>query len=162
VPRFPHSFPTRRSSDLKTTSNYQKIRAYPFLKELTADEISQIAPHLEDFPGFYEEVSDMRNYPFSNAANILGYLSEVTQEEIDRDPFYTPGSRIGRAGIERFYEKEFRGKKGVKYIVTSALNNVVGSFEDGKYDTTAVQADPIHLGLDVNLQEYGEKLLQNK
>ena len=146
----------------KTTSNYQTIRAYPFLKELTADEISNIAPHLEDYPGFYEEVSDMRNYPFSNAANVLGYLSEVNQNEIDNDRFYTPGSRIGRSGIERFYEKEFRGKKGVKYIVTSALNNVVGSFEGGKYDTIAVQADPIHLGLDVNLQAYGEKLLENK
>jgi len=146
----------------KTTSNYQSIRAYPFIKELTADEISSIAPHLEDFPGFYEEVSDMRDYPFANAANILGYLSEVTQPEIDNDRFYTPGSRIGRAGIERYYENEFRGKKGVKYIVTSALNNVVGSFEDGKYDTTAVQADPIHLGLDIHLQAYGEKLLKNK
>lgn len=146
----------------KTTSNYQTIRAYPFLKELTADEISEIAPHLEDFPGFYEEVSDMRNYPYSNAANILGYLSEVTQEEINNDHFYTPGSRIGRSGIERFYEKEFRGRKGVKYIVTSAMNNVVGAFEDGKYDTTAVQAPPIHLGLDVELQAYGEKLLENK
>lgn len=146
----------------KTTSNYQDIRAYPFIKELTADEISMIAPHLEDYPGFYEEVSDMRDYPFANAANILGYLSEVTQPEIDNDHFYTPGSRIGRAGIERYYENEFRGKKGVKYIVTSALNNVVGSFEDGKYDTTAVQADPIHLGLDIHLQAYGEELLKNK
>lgn len=146
----------------KTTSNYQKIRAYPFMKELTADEISHIAPHLDNFPGFYEEVSSMRNYPFANGANILGYLSEVNKEEIDNDPFYRPGSRIGRAGIERFYEKEFRGKKGVHYIVTSAMNNTVGSFENGKYDTLAVQAPPIHLGVDIDLQAYGEQLLQNK
>lgn len=146
----------------KTTSNYQTIRAYPFIKELTADEMSRIAPHLEEFQGFYEEVASMRNYPFSNASNILGYLSEVTREEIDEDGFYKPGSMIGRAGIERFYEVEFRGKKGVHYIVSSALNNTVGSFENGRYDTTAVQAPAIHLGLDVILQGYGEKLLQNK
>ena len=101
-------------------------------------------------------------YPYANGANILGYLSEVNKEEIENDPFYRPGSRIGRAGIERFYEKEFRGKKGVHYIVTSAMNNTVGSFEDGKYDTLAVQAPPIHLGVDIDLQAYGEKLLQNK
>lgn len=146
----------------KTTANYQSIRAYPFMKELTADEISEIAPHLDNYPGFFEEVSSMRNYPFSNGANILGYLSEVTREEIDADQFYRPGSMIGRAGIERFYEKEFRGKKGVKYIVSSAMNNTVGSFENGKYDTTAVQAPAIHLGLDVLLQGYGEKLMKNK
>ncbi len=146
----------------KTTSNYQRVRAYPFMKELTADEISHIAPHLDDYTGFFEEVSSMRNYPYNNGANILGYLSEATREEIAADKFYRPGSVIGRAGIERFYESEFRGKKGVHYIVTSALNNTVGSFEDGKYDTAAVQADPIHLGLDVLLQGYGEELMKNK
>ncbi|MDX2359380.1 MAG: penicillin-binding transpeptidase domain-containing protein [Crocinitomicaceae bacterium] len=146
----------------KTTSNYQSIRAYPFIKELTAEEISHIAPHIENFPGFYEQVSSMRDYPHANGANILGYLAEVSQAEIDEDPFYKPGSRIGRAGIERFYEKHFRGIKGVKYVVTSAMNNTVGAFEDGKYDTTAVQAPPIHLGLDIELQAYGELLLQNK
>lgn len=146
----------------KTTSNYQSIRAYPFIKELTAEEMSRIAPHLENFKGFYEEVSSMRDYPYANGANILGYLAEVTQPEIDKDKFYKPGGRIGRAGIERYYEKQFRGEKGVRYIVTSAMNNTVGAFEDGKYDTIAKQAPPIHLGLDVELQAYGEKLLKNK
>ncbi len=146
----------------KTTSNYQRIRAYPFIKELTAEEISRIAPHLKNFKGFYEEVSSMRDYPYANGANILGYLAEVTQPEIDKDPFYRPGSRIGRAGIERYYEDYFRGKKGVRYIVTSAMNNTVGSFENGKYDTIAVQAPAIHLGLDIDLQAYGEQLMQGK
>lgn len=146
----------------KTTSNYQSIRPYPFIKELTADEMVKIAPHLDNFPGFYKEVTSMRNYPYSNGANILGYLAEVNQREVDEDKFYKPGSRIGRSGIERFYEKEFRGTKGIKYIVTSAMNNVVGSFENGKYDTIALQADPIMLGIDIDLQAYGEKLLKNK
>ena len=146
----------------KTTSNYQSIRPYPFIKELTADEMVKIAPHLDNFPGFYKEVTSMRNYPYSNAANILGYLAEVNQREVDEDKFYKPGSRIGRSGIERFYEKEFRGTKGIKYIVTSAMNNVVGSFENGKYDTIALQAEPIMLGIDIDLQAYGEKLLKNK
>ncbi|MDG1147606.1 MAG: penicillin-binding transpeptidase domain-containing protein [Crocinitomicaceae bacterium] len=146
----------------KTTSNYQKRRAYPFIKELSAEEISRIAPHLENFKGFYEEVSSMRHYPYANGANILGYLSEVTQPEIDNDKFYKPGGRIGRSGIERYYESQFRGEKGVKYIVTSAMNNTIGSFEDGKYDTIAKQSPPIQLGLDVLLQSYGEKLLKNK
>jgi penicillin-binding protein 2 len=146
----------------KRTSNYQRIRAYPFLKELTLEEIARIAIHLEDFPGFYEEVTSMRSYPFANGANILGYLSEVTREEIVADRFYRPGDNIGRAGIERFYEKEFRGKKGVRYIITSALNNALEPYADGKYDTIAEQSDPLDLGIDIDLQAYGEQLLQNK
>ena len=146
----------------KRTSNYQKIRKYPFLKELTLEEISSIAPHLENFPGFYEKVTSMRNYPFKSGANIMGYLSEVNREEVDDDRFYRPGDNIGRSGIEKFYERELRGRKGIKYIVTSALNNAIEPFADGKYDTTARQADPLKLGLDMIIQSYGEKLMKNK
>jgi len=146
----------------KRTSNYQKIRKYPFLKELTLEEISSIAPHLENFPGFYEKVTSMRNYPFKSGANIMGYLSEVNREEVDDDRFYRPGDNIGRSGIEKFYERELRGRKGIKYIVTSALNNAIEPFADGKYDTTARQADPLKLGMDIIIQSYGEKLMKNK
>jgi penicillin-binding protein 2 len=146
----------------KRTPNYQKIRSYPFLKELTLEEMSKIAPHLANFKGFYEEATSARNYPYKSAANILGYLSEVYREEIEEDHFYKPSNNIGRAGIERFYEKELRGVKGIKYIVTSALNNAIESYADGKYDTTARQADPLKMGMDVELQTYGEELMQKK
>jgi|TARA_B110000305_G_scaffold65165_1_gene72808 penicillin-binding protein 2 len=143
-------------------SNYQKIRPYPFLKELTKDEMAKIAPYLDAFPGFYEEETSMRYYPYPNAANILGYLSEVNAREVREDKFYKPSYNIGRAGIERYYEKELRGLKGVHYVVRSALNNDVKKYENGRFDTVALQAQPIQLGLDINLQAYGERLMQNK
>lgn len=143
-------------------SNYQSQRAYPFLKELTLDEITTIALHLDNFPGFYEEVTSMRSYPFSNGANILGYLNEATREEIEKDRFYRPGYNIGRSGIERFYEKELRGRKGIKYVVTSAMNNAIESYANGKYDTIAQQGPGLTLGMDITLQAYGELLMQNK
>ena len=146
----------------KTTSNYQKIRSYPFVKEIGLEEMSKIAPYLHNFPGFYEEITSMRSYPYANAANILGYLSEVTREEIDADNFYRPSDAIGRAGLEKFYEKELRGIKGVHYIVTSALNNAIEPYANGKYDTIAQQGPPLKLGVSINLQAYGEKLLKNK
>jgi penicillin-binding protein 2 len=146
----------------KTTSNYQKVRAYPFIKELTLEEVAEIAPHLGRFPGFYEEVTSMRQYPYRSGANILGYLAEVNRDDIDAEPYYRPGDNMGRAGIERYYEKELRGQKGVKYIVTSALNNALEPFAEGKYDTIAMQSSPMKLGLDIELQAYGEKLMQNK
>lgn len=152
----------RNPHNNKITSNYQKIRSYPFLKELTLEEVAEIAPHLDRFKGFHEEVTSMRKYPFANAANILGYLSEVYREDIEKDRYYRPADNIGRAGLERFYEKELRGQKGVRYVVTSALNNAIESFADGKYDTIAKQGDPLRLGLDITLQAYGENLMQNK
>lgn len=146
----------------KTTSNYQKVRPYPFIKEMTLDEIANIAPHLEEFPGFYEEVTSMRSYTYANGANIFGYLSEVYREEIEADHFYKAGDNMGRAGIERFYETDLRGQKGIRYIVTSALNNDVESYMEGKYDTIAKQGPNMILGIDIELQAYGEKLLKGK
>jgi penicillin-binding protein 2 len=149
-------------STKKRTSNYMKSRAYPFLKELTLDEILKIAPFLDKFPGFYEEATSMRSYPFSNGANILGYLAEVTGEEIKKDRFYKPANNIGRTGLEKFYEKELRGIKGIRYVVTSAMNNAIQSYAGGKYDTIAKPGANLTLGLDIDLQAYAEKLMQNK
>jgi penicillin-binding protein 2 len=146
----------------KTTPNYQKIRKYPFIKEMTLDEIANIAAHLEEFPGFFEQVTSMRSYTYSCGANIFGYISEVYREEVEKDPFYKAGNNIGRAGIERFYESELRGHKGIRYIVQSALNNDVERYMDGKYDTIAQQGPPLKLGLDIHLQAYGEKLMKGK
>ena len=142
--------------------NYKKNRAYPFIEELTIEEVSKIAPYLENFPGFYEEVTSMRYYPSQSGANILGYLSEVNQDEVDEDIYYRPGDNIGRSGIERFYEKELRGRKGIKYIVKSALNNTIESYAAGKYDITAKQSPPLKLGMDMLIQSYGETLMKNK
>jgi penicillin-binding protein 2 len=149
-------------STKKRTSNYMKSRAYPFLKELTLDEILKFAPYLDKFPGFYEEATSMRSYPFANGANILGYLAEVTGEEIKKDRFYKPANNIGRTGLERFYEKELRGIKGIRYVVTSAMNNAIQSYAGGKYDTIAKPGANLTLGLDIDLQAYSEKLMQNK
>ncbi len=147
---------------LKTTSNYQKIRSYPFVKEMSMEEMANIAPYLHNFPGFYEEITSMRSYPYANAANILGYLSEVNGEEVTKDHFYRAGDNIGRAGLERFYENELRGIKGIHYVVTSALNNEIEPYANGEYDTVAKQGPALHLGVDIVLQAYGEKLMKNK
>jgi len=143
-------------------SNYRSYRTYPFLKEMTADEMSTIVPHLENYPGFREEVSSMRNYPYRSAANILGYVAEAGPEDVGPRKFYKNGDLKGRTGLESYYEDYIRGERGIQYIVQDAVNNKVSSFEGGQYNTTARQAEPIHLGLDIELQAYGELLMQNK
>lgn len=145
-----------------TTSNYRSDRPYPFIKELTLEEIAVMASKLDQFPGFYEEPTSMRHYPFPYGGNIFGYLNECGKEEIEIDKFYRPGMYIGRAGIEKSYEKILRGKKGIHYIVTSATNNEISPYANKKYDTVARPSPRIKLGLDISLQEYGELLMSNK
>ncbi len=151
-----------KNDNYRKKPNYQSDRPYAFIKEMTLEEIATIAPHLDKFPGFYEEITSMRSYTYPNGANIFGYLSEVNEEEIKEDHFYRRGDNIGRAGIERFYEKELRGQKGIRYIVTSARNNELKPYMDGIYDTIAKQGPNFRLGIDILLQEYGERLMNGK
>jgi penicillin-binding protein 2 len=146
----------------KTQSNYRKDRPYPFVKDLSLEEVTLIASRLTDFSGFYEEPTGTRYYPYPNGANILGYMNEVGRKEIESDPFYRPGMNIGRSGLERSYEEILRGRKGVRYIVTSATNNEIEPYADKKYDTVAIPSPKIKLGLDIKLQQYGEELMKNK
>jgi len=152
----------RIEGEYKGKSNYRRNRVYSFIQDLSKEEIARIAPELYRFPGFFESPTSMRAYPFANGANIVGYLAEVSEEEIKADEFYKRGDHIGKAGIERYYEKELRGKKGVKYLLQDAQNNATQPYEDGRLDTVAEQGKNLTLGIDIDLQAYGEKLMVNK
>lgn len=144
-------------------NDYRSYLPYAFLKELSAEEIAVIAAELDDYPGFYEEPMSMRSYPYPNGGNIFGYLNEIRPHELDNDRyFYKMGDFIGRAGLERYYEKQLRGRKGTRFILTSARGKVVDNFAGGLLDTLAIQGPPLHLGLDIDLQAYGEELMKNK
>jgi len=153
-----------RSTGKDTVVNdYRSYLPYAFVKELSANEMAKIASELPSFPGFYEEAISMRNYPFPVGANIFGYLNEIRPHELNADRyFYSVGDVIGRAGLERYYEKQLRGQKGTRFIISSARGKMVDNFADGKLDTPAVQGPPLHLGIDIQLQSYGERLMENK
>lgn len=144
-------------------NDYRPYLPYAFLTELTTEEISAIAPKLGNFKGFYEETFSQRDYPYPYGGNIFGYLNEIRNKELRADrQFYNQGDFVGRTGLENYYEKELRGRKGIKYIITSARGKVVESYASGELDTLAKQGPALHLGIDIDLQGYGEKLMKNK
>lgn len=154
---------SKRTGNDTIVNDYRTYLPHAFLKELSSEEISKIAIELPSFKGFYEEPISMRDYPFSSGANIFGYLNEINGTELNADrAFYSVGDIIGRTGLEKYYEKQLRGRKGTKVILTSARGKLVDNFADGKLDTSAQQGPPLHLGIDIALQSYGEELMKNK
>lgn len=154
---------SKKTGNDTIVNDYRSYLPHAFLKELSADEISKIAVELPDFKGFYESPISMRDYPYPHGANIFGYLNEINAEELNADRhFYNVGDFIGRTGLEKYYEHSLRGQKGTKVILTSAKGKLVDNFAGGKLDTNALQGPPLHLGIDIELQAYGELLMQNK
>ncbi len=114
------------------------------------------------YSGFFLQKNSVRNYPVPLASNILGYVNEVNKNDIQKNSYYRMGEVIGRQGIENYYEDLLRGRKGKKFFQKDRFNRIIGSYENGIYDIPMQGAQNLVLTLDLELQKYGEALLQNK
>jgi len=144
---------------LKQARGYSSYRPQPFLKQMSAETYAVLQERLYKFPGFYVQPRTLRHYERCIAPHILGYVTEVDSSDIRREAYYRSGDYIGKYGIERYYEKELRGRKGVNIQLVDVHNRVVGPFRSGSLDTMAVVGSNLTLSIDADLQEYVEKLM---
>jgi penicillin-binding protein 2 len=147
---------------LKTAVNYSRRAPSVFLKQISVETYARFQEKLFQYPGFYAQPRTLRKYSKPVAAHVLGYVSEVDDGIIRKDPYYKSGDYIGKSGIEEAYEKELRGRRGVKIFLVDVYSRVKGSYADGSKDTLAVQGTNIISSIDLDLQEYGELLMKNK
>ena len=155
------SFEKRLNKNWRS-NRYSRDLPFVFLKNISAATYARFQESMYEFPGFYVQVRNVRGYPYKNAAHALGYIREVNQREIEASSLYSLGDYIGASGLELAYENELRGIKGVKYILKDNLGRDVGPYKDGSLDSIAVSGYDLISSLDIDLQAYGEQLMQNK
>ncbi len=141
---------------------FSNVKPSVFLSGITKNEFASIQEKLWKYGGFFIQKNSKRKYNYNTASNILGYTSEVNSFEVESNPYYKSGEMIGRQGLEKTYEVKLRGKKGVKYLQKDKFNRIIGSYNNGIYDSSYVPAKNIKLTLDIDLQKYGDSLLKNK
>lgn len=150
------------------TRRMVKAKAYSwrkpsvFEKQISAETYAMLQEKLYRLKGFFVQKRTLRKYPNPIAAHLLGYVGEASQRKLEQDPYYKRGDYVGISGLEKAYEEELRGKKGVKVVMVDVFNRNKGSYKDGKYDTVAVAGKTLTCSLDAELQAYGERLMQNK
>ena len=145
-----------------SSAQYTKSKPFVFLKKISAEMYARFQESLYEFPGFYVELRNVRGYNFSSGAHVLGYIGEVNQGHLEKNKYYLRGDYIGITGVELAYEEYLRGVRGVEYVLRDNLGRIVGSFQKGKRDTAAISGKDLISSLDIDLQLYGEQLLQNK
>tara|TARA_B110000879_G_scaffold213003_1_gene312767 strand:+ start:7483 stop:9348 length:1866 start_codon:yes stop_codon:yes gene_type:complete len=125
---------------------------------------ARVQERLFEFNGFFFEIRQDRNYKYNSAAHLLGYLGEVNRKQLkaQSEVYYEQGDFNGKKGVERFYENELRGVKGEEYFYVDKFGVSRGSYKEGKLDKEAIDGNNLHLSIDIALQQYGEKLLDNK
>lgn len=141
---------------------YSRIKASVFVSQISKEDYAHIGEILYRYPGFYFQVRTIRHYPQAIAAHTLGDIGPIDQKQLDADPYYRRDDYVGQSGIEKFYEKDLRGKKGLRVVMVDVHNREKGSYLDGALDSLPVPGKDIYLGLDADLQAYGEKLMNGK
>lgn len=147
---------------LQKAITYERRLPSVFLSQLSSDDFSRFNEKFRKFPGFYVQKRYLRRYHVNTSGNVFGFITQVNQKIIDENKYYKLGDLIGKQGVEEQYEEVLRGKKGVRFIQRDKFNREIGPYKDGIFDTLPVQGRDINLSIDMDLQEYGEKLMENK
>jgi penicillin-binding protein 2 len=147
---------------LKKAKQYSWVKPSIFVKQISAQQYGNIQEHLYKYTGFFVQNRTLRKYPKPIASHLLGYVGEVSEGFLEKNPSYTKGDYRGVSGIEKSYENELRGQRGSKIVMVDVMNRIKGSYKNGKHDTAAVTGANLTSTIDINLQLYGEQLMQNK
>ncbi len=152
----------------KFVNTMERARVYSprlpsvLVPQLSKEDYARLQEKMRRFEGFYIQKRSLRYYATNSGATVLGYISEVNEQDMAINPYYVAGELTGRTGVEKSYEDILRGRKGVKYIQKDRFNRDIGPYKDGILDTLPQQGKEISITLDKQLQEYGEKLMIGK
>ena len=148
--------------DRSKNPGYSRFTQQMFRSQLSDHDFSVLQEKMYRFPGFYVQKRSIRQYEYPYAAHVLGDVAEVSPADIEEDDYYQMGDYIGKLGIERSYEKYLRGEKGVQILLRDAHGRIQGSYMNGEFDRPPVPGKNLTLGIDIDLQALGERLLEGK
>lgn len=142
-----------------TVSPYKPV---PVANDVSERDAIYIAAHSENFPGVDTEVLPIRHYPYKDlAAHILGYVGEISPEDLKSDhfkdvrPSYGPGDLVGKEGVEYFYDRFLRGKPQIDKVIVNSNGDPVASSRQ----QDEMPGRDLMLSLDLDIQKATEKAL---
>ena len=148
--------------DRSKNPGYSRFTQQIFMNQLSDKDFSVFQEKMYRFPGFYVQRRTIRQYQYTYAAHVLGDIAEVSPADIEADDYYQPGDYIGKLGVERSYERQLRGEKGVQILLRDAHGRIKGSYKNGELDRRPVPGKNLTLGIDYKLQALGERLMEGK
>ena len=149
-------------------TNRRKNRGYSpyspqiFMEQMSKTDVAQLQQEQYKFPGISIRCRTLRAYTYPIASHVLGSIGEVNNNDITKDPYYAVGDYSGRDGIERIYEKQLRGTKGVEILMRDSKGRIQGPYKDGSLDRDAKAGTDLYLTIDRKTQQLAEQLLTGK
>ncbi|RYE78466.1 MAG: penicillin-binding protein 2, partial [Myxococcales bacterium] len=146
-----------------TCWNGSPFQPVPVARDVSQKRAVRLLEQSEDYPGVVTERTSLRTYPQPfgiNAAHLLGYLSPITEGELDqaekdKDTSVNGASVVGRAGVEYGYDQYLRGQPGYKRVAVDSMGRVLGDTGTVK----ATEGDTVVTSIDARVQSVVEKQL---
>ncbi len=155
---------TRVEALLQAAKKSAPFQSVPVQLDLTRDELDTLAAHKTELPGVDWPAVPHRHYRAGSVlSHVVGYMNEISQEELERAPAgsaYALGDFVGRRGVERYFERELRGTDGARREVVNARGETIQELSDLLVGRTPVQprpGDTVVLSLDMRLQAEAER-----
>jgi penicillin-binding protein 2 len=126
------------------------------ISDASFDVISVLEEHRVNFPRLIIQSVPKRFYPDGpSVASFVGYTGEITDADLNSNQYegYKPGQLIGKGGLEREYEKDLRGREGVRYDEVDARGRLVRQ-AGPRVDLNPEPAPPLYTNIDMDLQRY--------
>lgn len=146
----------------------QNILSYHYgevkiLRDLDIETVQKIYEHSHLLPGVDVVVESKRMYNLSlRMSHIIGYIQEISSEELKSESYYNLGDYVGKSGLEKYYEMELRGQKGKRFVGIFGSGDKTEMFNEGRSDVPVKNGDDLILSIDLNLQAKAEQLLEGK
>lgn len=156
-------FIEEKMAEFKANKRRIGFQSVVMMKKLPPETYMKFAEVAYQFPGFRGQARSLREYPFNAGGNLLGYVSEVNENYLQNHPDeYKAGDYAGMTGIEAAREKELRGVKGYNVWLRNSKNKIESRYDEGREDKEAIPGNDITTTIDAELQNYGQKLMNNK
>ncbi|MEJ5286316.1 MAG: Peptidoglycan D,D-transpeptidase MrdA [Candidatus Kapaibacterium sp.] len=147
---------------------FQNILNYRFgdvkvLRDLDYETVQKIEEYSDLLPGVEIVVESKRMYNLkARMSHIIGYIQEISAEELKTETYYNLGDYVGRAGLEKYYEMELRGLKGKRFVGVYGSGLKTEKFNEGRADVPVKNGDDLILSIDLKLQSKAEELLEGR
>jgi penicillin-binding protein 2 len=146
---------------------FRRFRASPnhpmaVIADASLDRVARVEERRIEFPHVLIHQYPKRYYPAGAAVgHLIGYVAEISQDELQQPRFadYRQGQWIGKAGLERQYERVLGGQQGMRFLEVDARGRIQRWLPE-RMGVPPIPGQDIHLELDLDLQRYGAFLLQ--
>nr|WP_314635383.1 penicillin-binding protein 2 [uncultured Porphyromonas sp.] len=148
--------------DRTVNRGYSPYTPQVLVSQLETEDVGRFQEQLYKFSGLSIRSRTIRQYDYHHAAHLLGYLSEASPSDLERDSTIIRGDFVGRSGVERTYEEALRGVKGQEIFYRDSRGRIQGRLDGGAHDRAPIKGKDVTLAIDSGLQALGERLMRGK